>query len=46
MSLEYLKSFSHTEYLDHVGKLQQGMTELEIDALLLSSVENIYYATG
>lgn len=46
MSAEYLKSFSHAEYLDHVGKLQQRMTELNLDALLLSSVENIYYATG
>lgn len=43
---EYLKSFSREEYLAHVGKLQERMEEEGLDLLLLSSPENIYYATG
>ena len=42
----YLKSFSREEYLTHVGKLQRRMEEEGLDLLLLSSPENIYYATG
>lgn len=42
----YLKSFPKEEYILHLEKLQAGMEESEIDLLLLSTPENIYYATG
>lgn len=42
----YLKSFSFEEYELHLGKLRQQMVKHGIDMLLLSSPENIYYATG
>lgn len=43
---EYLKSFSKQEYLEHVRKLQSHMDEAGVEALLLSTPENIFYATG
>ena len=43
---DYLKSFSRAEYGAHIQKLQQEMGASGIDMLLLSSPENIFYATG
>lgn len=43
---EYLKSFTKEEYLSHVKKMQDCMKECDIDMLLLSSPENIFYTTG
>lgn len=43
---ESYKSFSYQEYLLHVAKLQKEMKEANIDVLLLSTPENIYYSTG
>lgn len=43
--LEY-RTLSKKEYLSHVSKLQEGMKKENLDLLLLSSPENIYYATG
>lgn len=43
---DYLKSFSKTEYQQHLHQLQQEMTAAGIDLLLLSSPENVFYATG
>lgn len=42
----YLKSFSRTEYDAHIKKMQTEMERSGIDMLLLSSPENIFYATG
>lgn len=43
---EYLKSFSEEEFSKHLERLQAEMKSANIDILLLSSTENIYYATG
>lgn len=43
---DYLKSFPKAEYEAHVQKLQREMEATGIDMLLLSSPENIFYATG
>lgn len=43
---EYLKSMPYSEYVDHIQKLQKNMNEANIDLLLLSMPENIYYASG
>ena len=43
---EYLKSFPRTEYEAHVRKMQEEMKKNDIDMLLLSSPENIFYITG
>lgn len=42
----YLKSFTIEEYECHVSKLKIEMARNNLDMLLLSSPENIYYATG
>ncbi len=42
----YLKSFSIEEYEQHIRKLKTEMAKNGLDMLLLSSPENIYYATG
>lgn len=46
MNESICKSFSHEEYVLHVQKLQKQMEIDGVDALLLSSPENNYYATG
>lgn len=43
---DYLKSFPRSEYDAHIHKLQKEMVATGVDMLLLSSPENIYYATG
>lgn len=43
---DYLKSFPRAEYEAHIHKLQAEMEETGVDMLLLSSPENIFYATG
>lgn len=43
---KFYKSFSQEEYNLHITKLQNQMKEDNIDALLLSMPENVYYATG
>lgn len=40
------KSFSYEEYQLHIKKLQKQMKNENCDVLLLSSPENVYYATG
>ena len=45
MTQEY-KSFSPEEFRLHNEKLQAEMEKQDIDMLLLSTPENIYYSTG
>lgn len=40
------KSFSKEEFRLHNRKLQEQMAEQNLDMLLLSTPENIYYSTG
>ena len=42
----YLKSFSFHEYQLHLNKLQREMENQDLDMLLLSSPENIFYGSG
>ena len=42
----YLKSFSYHEFELHIYKLKTEMARSGLDMLLLSSPENIYYASG
>lgn len=42
----YLKSFSFHEYQLHIDKLKKEMAKQDLDMLLLSSPENIFYASG
>lgn len=42
----YLKSFSFHEYQLHIDKLKKEMEKHDLDMLLLSSPENIFYASG
>lgn len=46
MESGFCKSFSHDEYKAHLARLQSAMRQHNLDALLLSMPENIYYATG
>lgn len=43
---EKYKSFPKEEYELHVQKLQTEMKKMNLDLLLLTSPENIYYSTG
>ena len=43
---EKYKSFPKEEYELHVEKLQTEMKKMNLDLLLLTSPENIYYSTG
>ncbi|MCI8271744.1 MAG: aminopeptidase P family protein [Erysipelotrichaceae bacterium] len=43
---EQFKSFPKKEYELHVHKLQKEMKRMNLDMLLLTTPENIYYATG
>ena len=43
---EKYKSFPKEEYDLHVEKLQTEMKKMNLDLLLLTSPENIYYSTG
>ncbi|MEG0177479.1 M24 family metallopeptidase [Anaerorhabdus sp.] len=43
---DIFKSFPKEEYEIHVKKLQKEMKKMDIDILLLTSPENIYYSTG
>lgn len=45
MTTEY-RSFSEAEYRLHNEKLQKEMEKAGLDMLMLSTPENIYYATG
>ena len=45
MTQEY-KSFSPEEFRLHNEKLQAEMEKQDIDMLMLSTPENIYYSTG
>ena len=46
MDETFCKSFPYEEYKTHVARLQRYMKESQCDALLLSTPENVYYATG
>ena len=43
---EKYKSFPKEEYDLHVEKLQTEMKKMNLDLLLLTSPENIYYSKG
>lgn len=45
-TMDGLKSFSEHEYKLHINKIQEQMKHENIDIMLLSAPENIYYATG
>ena len=44
--MDMLKSFSMDEYRLHLEKLQREMTADDLDVLLLSSSDSIFYASG
>ena len=46
MNAEFCKSFGKDEYITHIKNLQKSMKEHNVDVLLLTMPENIYYATG
>lgn len=45
-SKDWLKSFSEEEYKIHIKKIQEELKKENLDMMLLSAPENIYYATG
>ena len=45
-SKDWLKSFSEEEYKAHIKKIQEELKKENLDMMLLSAPENIYYATG
>lgn len=45
-SKEWLKSFAESEYKIHIEKIQEQLNKEDLDMMLLSAPENIYYATG
>ena len=44
-SKDWLKSFSEEEYKAHIKKIQEELKKENLDMMLLSAPENIYYAT-
>ena len=44
-SKDWLKSFSEEEYRAHIKKIQEELKKENLDMMLLSAPENIYYAT-
>lgn len=45
-SKDWLKSFSEEEYRKHIKKIQEQLEKEDLDMMLLSAPENIFYATG
>lgn len=43
---DFYKTFPYEEYRLHVEKLQNEMKKMNLDGLLLTTPENIYYASG
>ena len=45
-SKDWLKSFSEEEYKAHIKKIQEELKKENLDMMLLSAPENIYYVHG